>query len=216
MKNIVFCLPGSFYSGTFLLSFVELISWCSSNGINPIVSQNYSSLVNHSRCKVLGANVHLGKTQKPFKGEIDYDYMMWIDSDMSFNINDFIGLLEMDKDVASGWYIQPGGFVPFIGRLDDQDFIKKGSYSYLTASYLSEKKNSFKIDMAAFGWILIKKGVFESINYPWFAPRKFELTGGISDVHSEDASCCMDIKEAGFDIWLNPNIRVGHEKYITI
>ena len=28
----------------------------------------------------------------------------------------------------------------------------------------------------------------------------------------EDVSFCLDAKEAGFEIWCDPRIRVGHEK----
>jgi len=28
---------------------------------------------------------NLGQNQKPFQGKIDYDFIMWIDSDMVFN-----------------------------------------------------------------------------------------------------------------------------------
>ena len=49
--------------------------------------------------------------------------------------------------------------------------------------------------------------------YPWFAPKMqvFE-SGEVQDMCGEDVSFCLDAKEAGFDIWCDPRIRVGHEK----
>ena len=45
-KVVVFCMPGNSYSGRFLTSFVELIDACRSIGIRPLISQDYSSMVN--------------------------------------------------------------------------------------------------------------------------------------------------------------------------
>ena len=60
---------------------------------------------------------------------------------------------------------------------------------------------------------MIKKGVFEEMEYPWFAPKMqvFE-SGSVQDMCGEDVSFCLDAKEMGYDIWCDPRIRVGHEK----
>ena len=117
--RIVFCLPGDSYSGTFLKCFTNVWTWCLQNGIQPVLSQSYSSMVNFARCKVAGADVTNGTNQKPFDG-VPYDYMMWIDSDQTFTIGDFSKLLSMQCDVASGWYNQPHGYTPVVEKLDDE------------------------------------------------------------------------------------------------
>jgi len=221
-KTVVFCLPGSHYSGRFLTSFVELITACHSLGLRPLISQSYSSMVNFARCKVAGADVTRGKHQSPFGSQVNYDYMMWIDSDIAFTVDNFIQLLEMDKDIASGWYAQPGGtgiggfYTPVVEKMNDEYFKKHGSYQFLTTEDMSKKNKLTKVDYIGFGWVLIKKGVFEKIEYPWFAPKLIDLGKGIQDVCSEDVSFCHDVKKAGFDIWLDPTCRVGHEKTLTI
>ena len=65
------------------------------------------------------------------------------------------------------------------------------------------------------------KGVFEDFDengkkkmpYPWFAPKMqvFE-SGDVQDMCGEDVSFCLDAKDAGYEIWCDPRIRVGHEK----
>jgi hypothetical protein len=37
-------------------------------------------------------------------------------------------------------------------------------------------------------------------------------SGEVQDMCGEDVSFCLDAKEAGFEIWCDPKIRVGHEK----
>jgi hypothetical protein len=220
-KSIIFCLPGNTYSGTFMMSFIELLGFISSQGANFKVSQQYSSMVNYARCKCAGADVTKGKNQKPFGG-LEYDYMMWIDSDIAFNADLFMKLVEMDKDIASGWYSQPGGtssggfYTPVVETMDDEYFKANGSYEFLTTETMTEKTDLFKADYIGFGWVLIKQGVFEKIEYPWFAPKLIQLGDGIQDVCSEDVSFCHDAKDAGFEIWVDPTCRVGHEKILTI
>ena len=53
----------------------------------------YTSNVYHVRNMCLGGDVTKGARQKPFQGNIDYDYIMWIDSDMVFKPEDFTALI---------------------------------------------------------------------------------------------------------------------------
>jgi hypothetical protein len=220
-KTIIFCLPGNTYSGTFMMSFIELLAYVSSQGGMFKVSQQYSSMVNYARCKCAGADVTQGKNQKPFGG-MEYDYMMWIDSDIRFNNEMFQKLVDIDKDIASGWYAQPGGassggfYTPVVETMDDEFFKKHGSYEFLTTEDMSKKTEPLTVDYIGFGWVLIKQGVFESIEYPWFAPKLMHIDKNIQDVCSEDVAFCHDAKDAGFKIWMDPTCRVGHEKTLVI
>ena len=47
-------------------------------------------MVNFARCKCLGANVLRGPDQIPWDGKLNYDYQLWIDSDIVFNTESFI------------------------------------------------------------------------------------------------------------------------------
>ena len=64
-KAIVFCLPGRGCSYIFLKNFVQLCFDMVQNGMSIQISQDYSSMVNFARCKVLGANVLRGPKQVP-------------------------------------------------------------------------------------------------------------------------------------------------------
>ncbi len=82
-----------------------------------------------------------------------------------------------------------------------------------TVESMGKRNKPFTVDYTGFGWVLIKKGVFENMEYPWFAPKMqvFE-SGGVQDMCGEDVSFCLDAKEAGIETWCDPRIRVGHEK----
>ena len=64
-KAIVFCLPGRGVSYIFLKNFVQLCFDMVQNGMSIQISQDYSSMVNFARCKVLGANVLRGLIRFP-------------------------------------------------------------------------------------------------------------------------------------------------------
>ena len=216
-KTVVFCLPGRGVSYTFLKNFVTLCFDLVQNKASIQISQDYSSMVNFARCKCLGANVLRGPDQLPWDGKLKYDYQLWIDSDIVFNVEKFYQLVLMDEKIASGWYCTEDGKTTSVAhRLDEDDFKGNGGVmNHETLDSIAKRKKPFTVDYAGFGWLLIKHGVFEDsqMTYPWFAPKMqiFE-SGAVQDMCGEDVSFCLDAKEAGFRIMCDPRIRVGHEK----
>ena len=255
-KTIVFCLPGRGVSYNFLKSFVSLSFDLVQAGAAIQISQDYSSMVNFARCKCLGANVLRGPNQLPWDGKLNYDYQLWIDSDIVFNtekfyqlvlnaipeeavtreavkekvkdektgkeIEKFVGVkLNVDESkerkIVGGWYCTEDGKTTSVAHwLDEDDFRTNGGViNHETIESISKRRKPFTVDYTGFGWLLIKKGVFEheQMPYPWFAPKMqvFE-SGEVQDMCGEDVSFCLDAKEAGFEIWCDPRIRVGHEK----
>ena len=253
-KTIVFCLPGRGVSYNFLKSFVSLSFDLVQSGAAIQISQDYSSMVNFARCKCVGANVLRGPNQLPWDGKLNYDYQLWIDSDIVFNTEKFYQLVlnaipaeaiskeevkqtvknekgedveqtgfklnidpEKEREIVAGWYCTEDGKTTSVAHwLDEDDFRGNGGVmNHETIDSITKRKKSFTVDYTGFGWLLIKKGVFESegLPYPWFAPKMqvFE-SGEVQDMCGEDVSFCLDAKEAGFEIWCDPRIRVGHEK----
>ena len=246
-KKIVFCLPGRGVSYTYLKNFVQLCFDMVSNQMSVQISQDYSSMVNFARCKCLGANVQRGPDQIPWDGKLDYDYQLWIDSDIVFNTEKFWQLLDLalpaeavtqeditddegkvtgmrqiinnehEREIAAGWYSTEDGKTTSVAHwLDEDDFRSNGGVmNHEMVDGISKRKKPFTVDYTGFGWVLIKKGVFEDekMTYPWFAPKMqvFE-SGAVQDMCGEDVSFCLDAMDAGFKIWCDPRIRVGHEK----
>ena len=124
---------------------------------------------------------------------------------------------EKDRSIVAGWYCTEDGKTTSVAHwLEEDDFRSNGGVmNHETIESISKRKKPFTVDYTGFGWLLIKKGVFEheGMPYPWFAPKMqvFE-SGEVQDMCGEDVSFCLDAKEAGFEIWCDPRIRVGHEK----
>jgi len=229
-KTIVFCLPGRGCSFQFLKSFVQMSFDLVQSGLGIQISQDYSSMVNFARCKVLGANVLRGPNQKPWDGKLNYDYQLWIDSDIVFNTEKFWQLCDLalpasdsedqkEKEIVGGWYCTEDGRTTSVAHwLEEDDFRKNGGVmNHETIESMSKRRKPFTVDYTGFGWVLIKNGVFENLEYPWFAPKMqvFE-SGNVQDMCGEDVSFCLDAKEKGYEIWCDPRIRVGHEKIRVI
>ena len=181
------------------------------------ISQDYSSMVNFARCKCLGANVLRGPDQLPWDGKLQYDYQLWIDSDIVFNSEKFYQLVLMDKDIASGWYCTEDGVTTSVAHwMDEEDFRSNGGVmNHETLESIQSVRNHLLLIMQDLDGYLSSMEYLsmKGLPYPWFAPKMqvFE-SGEVQDMCGEDVSFCLDAKEAGFEIWCDPRVRVGHEK----
>ena len=122
-----------------------------------------------------------------------------------------------ERGIVAGWYCTEDGRTTSVAHwLEEDDFRSNGGVmNHETLESISKRRKPFTVDYTGFGWVLIKNGVFEheEMKYPWFAPKMqvFE-SGAVQDMCGEDVSFCLDAKEAGFEIWCDPRVRVGHEK----
>jgi hypothetical protein len=248
-KTIVLCLPGRGCSYNFLKSFVQLCFEIASNNMQFHIMQDYSSMVNFARCKVLGANVLAGPKQKPWQGQIEYDYQMWIDSDMFFTPEQFWQLCDLalpdeavsyeevkneagelvgykqlvdetkTNAISSGWYSTEDRIHTACAFwLEAEEFRKNGGVMNMEkVETMTKRKKPFNCDYVGGGWLMVQKGVFEGMDYPWWPPllQSFE-DGAIVDFCGEDVGFCLKAKEKGFKIWVDPRIRIGHEKTFPI
>ena len=215
-KSVVFCLPGRGVSYTFLKNFVQLCFDLVQSGASIQISQDYSSMVNFARCKCLGANVLRGPDQLPWDGKLEYDYQLWIDSDIVFNLESFYSSCGCRRTLLLVGTAQKTVEPPLWHTDQEGDFKSNGGVmNHEMVDGIQKRKKPFTVDYIGFGWCLIKKGVFEhpEMKYPWFAPKMQVFDSGeVQDMCGEDVSFCLDAIAAGFEIWCDPTIRVGHEK----
>jgi hypothetical protein len=220
--KIIFCLPGNTFSDNFLKSWSELLYSLPFHNIIPIISQKYSPVIYWARNLCLGGNVLHGIKQKPFDGKLDYDYIMWIDSDMVFKADNFYQLLSHTQyPIMSAMYPIDTENYSAVLKWDETKFLEQGYFEFIKKSNINLLKQQhptfplIPVSYNGFGFTLIKKGVIESIDYPWFEPIfKTMLTkdGLIRDFTGEDVSFCLKVKEKGFDMWVDTSINIGHVK----
>ncbi len=149
----------------------------------------------------------------------DADVMMSIDSDIWFRPQDAIKLCEeaMSHDLIAALYMtrnlatQPAVMLP-----EDTDVVFADNSTPVEAPFVST------------GFMAAHRRVFEKLSkdlplchkdwtnhgqdtsfWPFYMPMPIEW-GGETMYGSEDWSFCHRAREAGFGIWLDPSIRLGH------
>lgn len=217
MVKVIFCMPGREYSREFLLSWSDLLMQASAKGHQIMISQQYTSVVHFARAKCLGGDVLAGPNQKPFQGKVDYDVMMWIDSDIVFKPDDFFNILESPHDVTAGLYLMESMNEFAVVRNWDKDyFAKHGQFKFLRPEDIEGAPHYMPVSYAGMGWMAIRKGVVEDLKYPWFFSPLEVITESIIDMNSEDVGFCKALAVAGHPVYVDTKIRVGHQKKLII
>jgi GT2 family glycosyltransferase len=186
------------------------------SGIKFVISRQESSVIYFVRNMCLCGDVLRGENQKPFNGKIDYTHLMWIDNDIVFTPQQFQKLLDYDKEIVSGVYLMADQMhYATVEKWDENFFQEKGHFDFIKPDNFKNKTGLIEVAYTGLGFMLVKKGVFESLKYPWFEPLFFTI-GQCKDFSSEDVAICTKFKQNGFKIYIDPQIRVGHEKKMVI
>jgi GT2 family glycosyltransferase len=189
------------------------MSACLHRGIDIILSQRYNSNVYYVRSQCLGANVLSGKNQKPFQGNVDYDYIMWIDSDQVFQPDQVFKLISHNKEITAGLYFMEGGKqYAAVKEWDEEYFKQHATFKFLEPMDILPNQSLMEVAYSGMGFMLVKRGVYEKIDYPWFEPQIINIGNKIIDFASEDVSFCLKAKSNGIKIYIDPSVIVGHEK----
>jgi hypothetical protein len=214
--TVVFCLPGASYSGRFLQCWTDLLGWCLANGIRPLLSQHYSCNIYYARTMCLGADILRGAKQRPFDGKLAYDYLMWIGSDVVFTPGQFQRLLSHQVDIVAGLYLmEDGKHFATVKDWDEEYFTKHGPFQFLRPEDVQGAQRLVEVAYTGMGFMLVKHGLFEKLEYPWFRPVEKRI-GDVVDFTMEDVAFCLRAKETGFTILVDPCVRVGHQKSLVL
>jgi len=209
--TVIFCLPGNSCTSGFRNSWTKLLRILFEKGIGVSVADDYFSNILQCRNRLVAPREPgmPKKGCKPFNG-ISYDYCMWIDSDTTFEPDDFFKLFEADKDIITG-------MVP----MNMEGMGAFGNINNWSPTRIADLKATppdpvlLEIEWCGFAFVLVKHGVFESLEYPWFRQTIYEVDNRIV-VPGEDIQWCIDVREKGWKIFAHPQVRLGHEKRIEM
>ena len=212
--NVVICTPGHSLMGIYVKSLLATIDVLSQRGITWAYSNEFSSHVGDAREITLNGDMQNDIAEiRPFKGRFTYDKLMWIDSDIAWNPEDFLKLYEAKEDIVSGAYLLATGEVTaYPERL-------KPGYVYEQVLEMSELT---EVQAIGFGFVCVKQGVFESLTRPWFQSTEVVWTDPDTDkkfpfmMMGEDMSWCERVMEKGYKIWFDPTVRVTHHKMMKL
>ncbi len=137
--------------------------------------------------------------QQAIEGE--FDYILWLDSDMVFPSYVLQQFMQHDKDIVAGLYFRrayPFTPVAFSELRRDNGVLRMKD--------LEEWPNDlFEVDGVGFGCVLMKTDCLFDIagkeGGVWFTPTQDA---------GEDAAFCLRAKEYGYKIWVDPTVKLGH------
>lgn len=230
-KTVIICIPGRTFSNIFLKCWTDtLVNLINSNKYNIILSNAYSSQVNFARAICLGADVLSGPDQAPFQGKIYYDVLLWLDSDMVFNaemVMELIDTCALQYPVVSGTYALEGGKqLCCVQDWDINHYTQCGSFKFVSVeegeNLIRENNHWIKCAYTGLGCMAIRRGVIEDerLKYPWFfcdlkkLPSTNPNVPYICDGTSEDVSFIRNLIDNGIidGVMVNLKLRFGHEK----
>jgi len=223
MKKVIVALPGRKYSGNFLKNWSKALILLLNKGYELTLINDYSSFVPFSRMKTLGLDVMRGATQVPFDGKMEYDIWLTIDSDIFFLPEDILTLIEDTEKypVVSGLYrMEDLKHYAAVKEWDIDFFKKHGTFEFIKVNELDTSEKYMKVAYNGMGFFACRKGVIENLKYPYFSYPLIEIEAEdgklLRDMCSEDVAFCKNLKDAGYSIIVNTNLRVGHEKTFVI
>lgn len=77
-----------------------------------------------------------------------------------------------------------------------------------------------KVSYAGMGFFACRKEVLDALQYPYFHRELQRVRGkdgkDLVDMCSEDVALCHGISDAGFTVYINTRLRVGHEKLVVL
>lgn len=210
--DILIATPGHSLTMPYFNSLLSTISKLAEKDISWAFVNGYSSNVAYAREHTISGPVVANASQTEIlDGTVSYNKIIWIDSDIAWNPEDFIKLYESDKDIISGAYLLATGEVPAYEKILG---------SAMQFEQVKNMTEPIQVAATGFGFIAIKSGIFEKMTRPWFqATEVTEVRDGTEykyNILGEDLAWCYRAKDLGYEIWLDPTIKVGHQKTMML
>jgi hypothetical protein len=180
MPDIVILTAGDSLRAEYVKSLVDTINFMNEQDVSHKWGNSQGSLVGWVRNRVY---------QEIRK--LDFNKLLWIDSDISWDLDAFSRIISSDKDIISGMYLninkEPVG--------QPRDFRAKMLMHDIV-----------EMEWLGLGFLCITKDVVDALAEPF-----------IRDGHyGEDVAFCLNARDAGFELWLDPTIRVTHHKVLPL
>lgn len=149
-----------------------------------------------------------------FMNQTDADYLLWLDADMQFTIQDYDHLVEAAREaekkeqpcLISGLYARTdGSFCVF--DLEDSRYHAVDPHNLAGRRW-------YEPDGVGLGFCIVPRTLFLDLGGPTDDNRLpwYENAG----VEADDTSLCRRAKEAGYQIFVDLNIKLGHLKTVAM
>jgi hypothetical protein len=209
--DYVFCVPGETFSSKFLMSWTNSLMELMRQSENFVFLNHYTSIVSHTRNQLIRSfpgEEPNNKNILPFDGKLEAKKIIFIDDDMVWNYEDLEKIMKSDKDIISGFCK-----TIFVNDKNQNYLSAIKNNKMLTEDDIKNKTELIEVDAVGFAFVAINFEVFQKIKFPWFQTYDFfnEEDERVVNV-GEDFDFCQKAISAGYKIYADPTIKVGHEK----
>jgi hypothetical protein len=207
--HVVIATPGKVMHSEYVNSLVETTKWLNSEGLDYKFLSKQSSFVPSAReLTAIDEYKNNWETNEIGAGKFTYDKIIWIDSDIEWDVEDFVRLYQSEEDVISGLYqTSPDGTVAV------SFFDESGRPKMVNEIDFFMNEEVQEVFGVGFGFVAMKQGVFENCDRPWFRIKGIQWDGLDFECNvGEDYSWCMNAREKGYKIMLDPTIKIYHHK----
>jgi hypothetical protein len=197
-----------------------MVGYCTGGTVDAEFTESLLGLVTESPHEILVSYAYSGPLIARSRNFLlsrflasDKDYFLSVDTDIQFQTDDLDRLLDADRDIVSGLYygLDRNTWDSFPVALRKRE---DGSLPPIPKDDL--ELGLQQVDAVGMGFVLIRRPVVELLGV--------DLSGGFpfgelvvdGRLYGEDATFCTRAKEAGFEVWLQPEVRVGHKKSFII
>jgi len=192
------------------------------DGLDGQVAEDYMRLMFHlgRRCPEYDFQLAIKFKSEQFRArnaivqvalQMGADYIWMLDDDHIFDINEsghssydlpikLVKHLEERPEigvVGALYYQRAGEYYPVIM----QDTRDSPHPSFLSHAEISNRMQ--KVAVTGGGCMMIRASVFDKIGEPWFAPEHD---------YGTDIQLCSKVIEAGFEVWCDTSLEIGHIK----
>jgi hypothetical protein len=135
--------------------------------------------------------------------EIGAEYLFMVDDDMMCPVDLFYQLQANNKDIcaALAFTRNPDHKAVCYEVKEGFDSTSRTSFGFTKFVQNYPRNTLFECDAVGFGAVLIRTEVFRKTPKPWFF--------GMAQT-GEDVTLCLKAKKAGFGVWMDSRIKLGH------
>ena len=136
----------------------------------------------------------------------------------------FATVKEWDKEYflkfGTFQFLQPGDMEPYVKKA--QEIAEERKRKEEAKEELDEMPlpEFIPVSYTGLGFFACRKEVLNALEYPYFNRELQKLRGkdgmDVVDMCSEDVAFCKNIQDAGYNIMLHTQLRVGHEKSVVL
>jgi hypothetical protein len=211
--DYVFIIPGNNFSQEVVSSLIQTVAYMYEKQYSYLFLFGYSPIIQSIRNGLLSNFTENGKIENNkipvdiFNNELECNKIIFIDSDIVWTKEDLKKIIESDKDFIVGTYVLTDTVNSSVREINSEVF--------MTVNELKNKKEIFEIHSSGLGFMSCSFNAIKNIKYPWFDVEETIVSEGNKKYQKtigEDIYFFNKIKNAGYKIFADPSIKVGHIK----